>query len=391
MKIAFLSEVFLPKIDGITNRLRHTLACLHAEGHETLLLAPDTAVPSHGATRVVRVPSVPFRPYPGVRVSLPDPRIAVELASFAPDVVHAVGPACLGVAGIAAARALGLPIVASYHTDFPRYAAGYGLGPLRRALWPLIRAVHGAAHVNLAPSRFTQEELEEHGVRRVGLWRGGVDAERYHPRKRSLPVRLRLSGGRPDGPLLLYAGRLAPEKNLALLGELLEALPDVRLALVGDGPARPELERLFAPHVAAGRVHFAGFLRGEDLARAFASADLFVMPSRTETLGFVVLEAMASGLPVVAAHAGGIPDLVRHEEDGLLFDPDRPGELVEQVAGLLAHEGRRRFLARAARKAAEQATWGAETRRLVDAYRRAIVLARQSRGAARRLGSLLFA
>jgi glycosyltransferase involved in cell wall biosynthesis len=391
MKVALFSEVFLPKIDGITNRLGHTLECLQADGHETVLFAPDTAAPRHGATRVVRVPSIPFPPYPGVRVSLPDPRIAGSLAAFAPDVVHAVGPACLGVAGIAAARALGLPIVASYHTDFPRYAAGYGLGALRRALWPAIRAVHGAAHVNLAPSQFTREELEEHGVRRVGIWRGGVDAERYHPRKRSLPVRLRLSGGRPDGPLLLYVGRLAPEKNLALLAELLDALPEVHLALVGDGPARGELERLFAPHAAAGRVHFAGFLRGEDLARAFASADLFVMPSRTETLGFVVLEAMASGLPVVAAHAGGLPDLVRHEEDGLLFDPDRPSELALAVGGLLEDDGRRRSLARRARKAAEQASWRAETRRLVDAYRRAIVLARQSRGAARRLGSLLFA
>jgi glycosyltransferase involved in cell wall biosynthesis len=391
VKIALFTEVFLPKIDGITNRLRHTLACLQQEGHETLLFAPDTAVAEHGATRVVRVPSLPFRPYPDVRVSLPDPRIASALARFAPDVVHAVGPACLGVAGVAAARLLGLPLVASYHTDFPRYAAGYGLGVVERALWPLIRAVHGAAHVNLAPSRFTCAELEAHGVRRVGLWRGGVDAERYHPRKRTLAARVRLAGGCPDGPLLLAVGRLAPEKNLAVLAEVLEALPDAHLALVGDGPARDELERVFAPYAAEGRVHFAGFLRGEELARAFASADLFVMPSRTETLGFVVLEAMASGLPVVAAHAGGIPDLVHHGEDGLLFDPDRPCELVDQVAGLLADDARRGSLARSARKKAEQASWPAETRRLLDAYRRAIVLARQSRGAVRRLGSLLLA
>jgi glycosyltransferase involved in cell wall biosynthesis len=391
VKIALFTEVFLPKIDGITNRLRNTLECLQAEGHETLLFAPHTAVAEHGATRVVRVPSLAFPPYPGVRLALPDPRIAAALARFGPDVVHAVGPACLGVAGVAAARALGLPLVASYHTDFPRYAAGYGLGLAERAIWPLIRAVHGAAHVNLAPSRFTCEELEAHGLRRVGLWRGGVDAERYHPRKRSLATRLRLSGGRPDGPLLLAVGRLAPEKNLPVLAEVLEAIPDAHLALVGDGPARAELERLFAPYAAEGRVHFAGFLRGEELARAFASADLFVMPSRTETLGFVVLEAMASGVPVVAAHAGGVPDLVRHGEDGLLYDPDRPRELVEHVAALLDDEGRRRQLARTARKAAEQASWRAETRRLVDAYRRAIVLARQSRGAARRLGALLFA
>jgi glycosyltransferase involved in cell wall biosynthesis len=245
--------------------------------------------------------------------------------------------------------------------------------------------------VNLAPSRFTCEDLEQHGVGRVQLWRGGVDAEHYHPRKRSAAMRLRLSGGRPQGPLLLYVGRLAPEKNLSLLAELLDGVPDAQLALVGDGPSRAELERLFAPHAAGGRVHFAGFLRGEELARAFASADLFVMPSRTETLGFVVLEAMASGLPVVVADAGGSPELVHPGEDGLLFDPERPRELVARVCELLGDDPRRRFLARAARKAAEQASWAAATRGLVDAYRRAIVLAGQSRGALRRLGALLLA
>ena len=391
MKIALLTEVFLPKIDGITNRLRHTLRCLEAEGHECLLLAPDTAVSGHGAARVVRIPSLPFPRYPGVRVALPDPRIAASLAVFRPDVVHAVGPAALGAMGIAASRALGLPIVASYHTDFPRYLPGYGLGFAERAIWPLIRAVHGAAHVNLCPSQFTKEELEEHGVRSVGIWRGGVDADLFHPRKRSLAMRLRLSGGRPEGPLLLYVGRLSPEKNLASFAEVLDLVPGARLALVGDGPARSELEAALAHHLAEGRVHFTGFLRGEELAEAFASADLFVMPSKTETLGFVVLEAMASGLPVVAAHAGGLPDVVVPEENGLLHHPDRPREAAEAIRRILGDEGLRRLLARLARKTAEGASWSAETRRLLEAYRRAIVLARQSRGALRRFGGLLFA
>jgi glycosyltransferase involved in cell wall biosynthesis len=391
MRIALFSEVFLPKIDGITNRLRHTLACLEEAGHECLLFAPDSAVASHGGTRVVRIPSLPFPPYPGVRVSLPDLRIVAALAGFAPDVVHAVGPACLGVAGIAAARALGLPIVASYHTDFPRYLPGYGLGFAQRAIWPLIRAVHGAAHVNLCPSRFTQEELEEHGVRGVGLWRGGVDTELFHPRRRSPEVRLRLANGRPEGPLLLYVGRLSPEKNLIAFAEILEGLPEARLALVGDGPGRAEVEHGLAHFAAEGRVHLAGFLRGEALAAAFASADVFVMPSKTETLGFVALEAMASGVPVVAAHAGGLPDVVQHGENGLLYHPDRPREAVAAIRRLVGHEEGRRFLARLGRKSAEGATWASETRRLLDAYRRAIVLGRQSRGVARRLGGLLFA
>jgi glycosyltransferase involved in cell wall biosynthesis len=389
VRIALFTEVFLPKLDGITNRLSNTLRCLEEAGHECLVFAPDTAVASLGATRVVRVPSLPFPRYPGVRVSLPDLRVVARLARFAPDVVHAVGPACLGVAGIAAARALGLPIVASYHTDFPRYLPDHGLGFASRAIWPLIRAVHGAAHVNLCPSRFTKEELEEHGVRGVGIWRGGVDAERFHPSRRSLAMRLRLTGGRPEGPLLLCVARLSPEKNLASFAEILGELPEARLALVGDGPARAELERVLAPFAAEGRVQFTGFLRGHELAEAFASADLFVMPSKTETLGFVVLEAMASGLPVIAAHAGGLPELVAHGENGSLHHPDRPREAAREIRCLLRHDEQRRFCARLARKTAEDASWPAETRRLLDAYRRAVVLARQSRGGLRRAGALL--
>jgi glycosyltransferase involved in cell wall biosynthesis len=371
MRIAIFSEVFLPKIDGITNRLSHTVAWLVRHGHEVRVFAPDTAVAEHAGARVVRLPGLPFPPYPGLRVTAPHPAIALQLARWRPHVVHAVGPACLGVWGTIAARALGLPLVASYHTDLPRYLPDHGLDWARGAIWPLIRRVHNAAHVNLCPSRFTQAELREHGIENVGLWRGGVDTELFRPERRSLDMRLRLAGGRPDGPVLLYVGRLSPEKRLETFEDVLDRLPGARVALVGDGPARADLERRFA-----GRpVHFLGFLRGEALAAAFASADLFLMPSITETLGFVVLEALASGLPVVAARAGGIPELVRDGENGLLYEPARPAEAAARVAEILGHPGRRRFLAQQARKSAEGASWERETRLLEDHYRRAIVIA----------------
>jgi glycosyltransferase involved in cell wall biosynthesis len=275
--------------------------------------------------------------------------------------------------------------VASFHTDLPRYVAGYGLGLVEGAIWPLLRRVHNAAHVNLCPSAFTRRELRAHGVHRVGIWRGGVDTEHFHPRRRSLAMRARLTEGRPDAPLLLYAGRLAPEKNLELLAWVLDAHPGARLALVGDGPARPKLERVFRDTP----THFAGFLHGEELATAFASADVFVMPSRTETLGFVVLEAMASGTPVVAAEAGGIPDLVRHEENGLLFRPDGPharGAAADAVGELLRSRGLRAQLARLARKTAENCTWPLETRRLLASYEEATLRAsRTAFGRVRRL------
>jgi glycosyltransferase involved in cell wall biosynthesis len=379
MRIAIATEVFLPKIDGITNRLRNTVARLTGLGHQVLVLAPEGAVAEHAGARVVRVPGLPFPPYPGLRISAPDPRIAWELARFRPDVVHAVGPVCLGLWASLAARALGLPLVASYHTDLPRYLPGYGLGFVRPAAWPLLRRVHGLAHLNLCPSRFTRDELHAQGVAPVELWRGGVDTELFRPERRSLEMRLRLSDGRPDGPVLLWVGRLSPEKNLGLFARILDALPEARVAFVGDGPARTDLERSLAGRRAA----FLGFLRGEELAAAFASADLFVMPSRTETLGFVVLEAMASGCPVVAARAGGVPDLVEHDETGLLYDPDREEQAVLAVKELLAHAGKRRHLARLARKRALASSWEAETARLLGQYRMAIVRQRMSRRAAR--------
>ncbi len=374
MRIALFTEVFLPKIDGITNRLRHTIACLREAGHEVRVFAPDTSVEEHAGARVVRIPATAFPPYPEVRASAPDPRIAWELFRFRPDVVHAVGPACLGIWGILAARAQGLPVVASYHTDLPGYAPRYGFGWLAPALWPLIRQVHNGAHLNLVPSRHTQRELREHGIHRVGIWRGGVDTVRFHPRRRSLAMRTRLAGGRPDGPVVLYAGRLSPEKSIEELAWVLEAVPEARLALVGDGPGRAALEQVFADDP----VTFMGFLRGQELAEAFASADLFVMPSTTETLGFVVMEAMASGVPVLGADAGGIPDMIRHGENGLLFDPGSRSALVRAARELLHRPDKRRFFAEQGRKTAENASWENETRKLVDDYRRAVGLQRRS-------------
>jgi glycosyltransferase involved in cell wall biosynthesis len=180
-------------------------------------------------------------------------------------------------------------------------------------------------------------------------------------------MRHRLGDGRSDQPLLLYVGRLAREKSVESLAWVMDALPDARLALVGDGPDRKRLERVFAKLP----VHFAGFLAGDELAAAFASADVFVMPSTTETLGFVALEAMASGVPVVAADAGGLRDVVRDGENGLLYDPRQRKGALAPIQRLLASRGLALELARMGRKTAENASWEAETLRLVAAYEQA--------------------
>ncbi len=371
MRIALFTEVFPPKIDGICNRLDHTIRHLTGSSHEVLVFAPSGSLAEHAGARVVRVPGVPFSPYRGLLATAPDPHIAYELARFRPDVVHAVGPVCLGLWGVLAARALGLPLVASFHTDLARYVKSYGLGWLEPAIWPLLRQVHGAAHLNLTPSRFTRSELIERGVEPVEIWRGGVDTQIFHPGRRTLAMRMRLSGGVPDRPVVLYVGRLSPEKQLHRLCELHDAVPEVRVAFVGDGPARAELEA----RLGAERASFLGFLRGEELAQAYASADVFLMPSTTETLGFVVLEAMASGLPVVAARAGGIPDLIQSDHDGILYEPGAPEEATKAVCEVLSSRNLRERLARRARESALLGDWSRETERLVLQYRKTQVLA----------------
>jgi glycosyltransferase involved in cell wall biosynthesis len=204
-----------------------------------------------------------------------------------------------------------------------------------------------------------------------------VDTRRFHPRAASRSMRDRLAGGadpKDVRALAIYVGRVSPEKNLDLMLDLHDAVPGLHLAVVGDGPDRGRLER----KASSRRIHFTGFLRGDELSAAYASADVFFMPSTTETLGFVVLEAMSAGTPAVAAAAGGVRDLVNPGENGLLFDPDDVSQAIAHVRQLIDHPSQRRHLARQARKFAESASWQGESRRLVGEYQLAIHRARRT-------------
>jgi glycosyltransferase involved in cell wall biosynthesis len=368
MRIAIATEVHAPKIDGISNRLNHTIRELIALGHEVLTIAPAPAQPVCDGERLLRVPGARFPLYPDVVVGAPDPRIALELARFRPHVLHAVGPVAVGVFSLLAARALAIPTVASFHTALPEYAGRYGYPRLEAPAWRLLAAAHRLAELNLVPSRSTRDALVARGFRISGLWRGGVDPEHFHPRKRSLAMRERLAGGRFDRPLLLCVGRLAAEKNLHSLAPVLAEIPGAQAAFVGDGPERARLERTYQGMPVA----FAGFLSGEELAAAYASADVFVMPSTTETLGFVALEAMASGLPVVAADAGGLREIVRDAETGFLYEPAEPKGALEPIRRLLASRTLAESFARRARAEAERYSWRRETQGLVASYEFAI-------------------
>jgi glycosyltransferase involved in cell wall biosynthesis len=301
MRVAMFTETFLPKLDGIVSILCLALRRLQERGHQVLLIGPPDVPAEYAGARCLGTGGPRFPLYPEVRINLPTRRIGRALRAFQPDLVHVVNPIFLGPTGIAYARRLGLPLVASYHTDIPGYAKYYGYPWGENILWWLFRSLHNTADLNLVPSTAVLRQVRTRGFRRVRWWRRGIDTDRFRPVLRSRAMRARLSDGHPDDFLTLYVGRIAKEKGVEALRDPLRDTPGVRLALVGGGP---ELEQLRASFAGTPAV-FTGFLDGDELVSAFASADALVFPSTNETFGLVALEAMACGLPVVAGMAGG--------------------------------------------------------------------------------------
>jgi glycosyltransferase involved in cell wall biosynthesis len=373
LKIALFTETFLPKVDGIVTRLTKTVEHLVAAGDQVQIFCPEGAPPSFMGAQVVGVPAMPLPLYPELKLALPRPMVSEALESFNPDLVHVVNPAVLGLGGIWLAKSKGYPLVASYHTHLPKYLEHYGLGMLEPVLWELLKAAHNQAQLNLCTSTAMVTELSEKGIQHTALWQRGVDTDLFRPELRSQAMRDRLLGGHSDSnQLLLYIGRLSAEKQIERIRPVLDALPDARLALVGDGPYRQQLESLFAGSAAT----FVGYLAGDELASAYASADAFLFPSSTETLGLVLLEAMAAGCPVVGANRGGIPDIVSDGINGCLYDPEGAdggaGSLTAATLRLLGDASQREHLRRNARSEAERWGWAGATEQLRGYYRQVL-------------------
>lgn len=370
LRVALVTETFLPKVDGVVTRLVATLKALGELGHEVLVLAPPGAPESFEGARVVSAGGLPFPWYPEHTFAVPSMRLAREIDDFAPDVLHVVNPVLFGTWGAVHARRRGLPLLASFHTD-PKVVRSLSLGWFERPLEVLDREVHNLAHVNLCTSPQMVELAGRLGIRRVRLWPKAVDAERFHPTRRSDAMRERLTGGNADAPLVVYAGRVSFEKRVDVLAEAVQALRgEARFAVVGEGPAKAWLEE----KLAGTDTVFTGFLAGDELGAAYASADVFAFPSDSETLGFAALEAMAAGVPVVAARAGGIPHIIDHGRTGLLVEPGSGPALAEGLRLVLRDAALRARLAEEGRLEAERWSWTAATRTLVGYYREAIRL-----------------
>ncbi len=369
MKIAFFTETFLPKVDGIVTRLTKTIESLTKIGDEVIIFCPEGCPEEFMGAKVIGVPAMPLPLYPELKLGLPGSTVADALESFKPDLIHVVNPAVLGLGGIWLAKTNGIPLVASYHTHLPKYLEHYGMGMLEPLLWELLKAAHNQALLNLCTSTAMVKELSDKGIQNTALWQRGVDTDIFRPDLRSETMRQKLLGQFSDeGALLIYVGRLSAEKQIERIKPVLDSLPKARLALVGDGPYRNQLEKLFENTPTT----FVGYLSGEELASAYASGDAFLFPSSTETLGLVLLEAMAAGCPVVGANKGGIPDIITDGTNGCLYDPDGENNgtesLIKATEKLLGDKNERQEMRNAARLEAERWGWPAATQQLRKFY-----------------------
>jgi glycosyltransferase involved in cell wall biosynthesis len=360
LRVAVVTETYPPEINGVARTVGLMVEGLLARGHEILLVRPrqgrEAERRSDGAAlreRLVAGMPIPF--YRHLQMGFVSRgRLAREWQQWRPDLVHVVTEGPLGWVAVAAARRLGIPVCSDFHTNFHSYSRHYGFGMFAGAVARYLRAVHNRADCTLVPTTGMKMNLEALAFERVTVVGRGVDTRLFNPARRS--ERLRAAWGCRDGnTVALYVGRIAPEKNLGLFVEAAVAMrvadPTARIVLVGDGPQAPLLRARHPDFV------FTGMRVGEDLAEHYASADIFLFPSTTETFGNVTLEAMASGLAIVAYDYAAAQQHLRHSVSGLLAPQGDTAEFVRMAALLVGDRELQSAFKREARRAAEAISW----------------------------------
>jgi phosphatidylinositol alpha 1,6-mannosyltransferase len=362
VKVAVVTESFLPQINGVTNSVVRLLETLHDEGHQAMVIAPTTPGDEHLGYVVHRSPSFPLMRFP---VGVPHRALQATLDEFSPDVVHVAAPFLLGRKALAVSARMGIPTVAVYQTDIAGYLQRYGVGFARPLLDRMVASAHTLATRTLAPTPLAAAHLREIGVGNVHVWGRGVDSSLFHPARRGGPgARALRESLSPHGEIVIgYVGRLAVEKQVARLAELF-GLPGVRFVIVGDGPERARLENDFARHP----VTFLGQLEGEALADAYAALDVFVHFGTEETFGQTIQEAQATGLAVVAPARGGPLHLIDDGRTGFLTGHGTHRTAKSVVAELVGDAALRARLGESARRSVRGRTWSAINRELLDHY-----------------------
>lgn len=357
MKIVFVTETFPPEINGVAMTFS-IIARELGRRHAVTVYRPNRPGlkdrPVTPEYREVTLPGLPIPRYPELRLGLPAGRVFQrDWTASRPDIVHVATEGPLGASAITAARKLRIPVTSSFHTNFHTYTRHYGVAPLRHLALAWLRRVHNRTRLTFAPTSELRDQLTAAGFRGMTVLSRGVDV-RFRPNRRSEELRAAWGAG-PGDPVVLHVGRMAPEKNYPLLFRIFTAMraaePRTRFVLVGDGPQRPRLQRELPGAI------FTGFVSRDDLALHYASSDLYIHASLTETFGNVLTEAMASGLAVASFNYAAAREFIRNEETGLVVPPEDPDALLSAAVRLAADRNLRQRLRTAAAARMESQSW----------------------------------
>ena len=361
IRVTIVTESFLPQVNGVTNSVLRILEHLEAQGHQALVIAPDSAdgPKEFAGFRIKTVPSLEMKGL--VPLAFPQRNLEQLIDGFAPDVIHLASPIFLGKYVTKIAQKLEIPTLSVYQTDIAGFARHYGLTIAHNSLKKWVAKIHSASDRTLAPSLWSCNDLIQSGVKNVHLWQRGVDSIRFSPNKRDIDLRCEILGERPDRKIVGYVGRLANEKRVDDLA-VLDARDDIQLVIVGEGPARARLERILP------NAFFAGYQSGDDLARFYASLDYFVHTGKHETFCQSIQEALASGVPVVAPNSGGPLDLVKHGWTGYLIDT-ADSVALNRAINMLIHMQDPLILQQRTRESVIERNWKLVNEQLINHYR----------------------
>jgi phosphatidylinositol alpha 1,6-mannosyltransferase len=371
MRIAVVTEAFLPQVNGVTNSVLRLLEFCKAQGHDVLIIAPESegAPSEYLGYKIKHVPSISMKKL--IPMAVPKKYLEPLLEGFAPDVIHLASPIFLGHYVARIARKAGIPTVSVYQTDIAGFARHYGLTIAHNTLKKWVSRIHQASDITLAPSKWACRDLEQNGVKNVRLWKRGVDLVNFTPARRDESLRSNIAGGK-EKLIVGYVGRIANEKRIDDL-KILDQQKDIQLVIVGDGPAAPRIKKELPG------ARFVGYQSGTELARYVASFDIFVHTGKHETFCQGIQEALASGVPVIGPDTGGPVDLIEHGITGLLIDTADAHELLEAVATLRNHSSFD-LMQLAARKSVEHRTWDYINSQLISHYQDAIDQLSKERG-----------
>lgn len=370
MKIALFTDTCYPQINGVTNTLEKLRKYFEEKGIDYKIFAPkydggDGYEDDDNNTE--RFYSLKFFLYPECRLALPNVfRITQALSEFKPDVIHIMTEFNMGVTGLSYGKKNNIPTISNYTTNFSQYTEYYNLEFLKRPIWDYMKWFHNQNSITLCPSNEAQKLLNRNGIKKTGIFSRGIDAHKFNPSCRNEKLREKL--GIENKRVFLYVGRVSYEKDLNILSESYNEIKtkykdNTALIITGDGPYLEKCRELFPKDTI-----YTGFKKGRELAEIYASSDIFVCPSSTETFGNVILEAMASGLAVIGANAGGIKEIIEHKHNGLKFKAKDSNELALCMEELINNNNLKNYIRSNGLRFAENRTWDKIIDGLINIY-----------------------